>query len=109
VLDTLEIHSSTQEGRSIPLGPQSVADFCSAVIAAMQDSGMPVSINAMPTEIADAIRFDQDTAERAYDPDQALALWTARGPGLVAKPPAWPALHTERSPTGYEAFHRRPG
>lgn len=73
----LDIHASTGQHRSVELRPQSVAGFYSEVLDAMRDIGMPVAINSMPSEIPDAVRFSEDTDERAYDPGHALALWRA--------------------------------
>ena len=46
----------TAEGQleAIPLEPRSVADFYSDVMAAMKDMHLPVKINTVPNEIADA-------------------------------------------------------
>lgn len=73
----LDIHASTGQHRSVELRPQSVAGFYSEVLDAMRGIGMPVAINSMPSEIPDAVRFNEDTDERAYDPGHALALWRA--------------------------------
>jgi len=73
----LDIHTTTGQQRSIPLQPQSVADFHQAVLDAMTSVGMPVTIDPMPSEIPDAIPFDRDTAQRNYDPDHAHTLWQA--------------------------------
>ena len=73
----LTVHSTSARHRSIPLRPQSVADLYHAVLRAMDEVGMPVTINPMPSEIADAIPFDQDTTPRPYDPDHAHILWRA--------------------------------
>jgi hypothetical protein len=73
----LEIHTTNGQRRSIPLETQSVADFYQAVIDAMDSVGMPVTINSMPSEIPDAIRFDLDTQPRSYERSHATALWRA--------------------------------
>lgn len=73
----LHIHTTDAQQRSIPLETGSVADVYAAVIDAMSDIGMPVSIDPMPSEISDAVPFDRDTAARTYDPDHAHALWRA--------------------------------
>lgn len=73
----LDIHTTTGQHRSIPLRTQSVADFHRAVLDAMDSVDMPVTIHPMPSEIPDAIPFDQDTAQRNYTPDHANALWRA--------------------------------
>ena len=73
----LDLTTTTGEHRRIPLQSGSVADFHAAVLDAMASVDMPVRINPMPSEIPDAIRFDEDTAVRAYDPAHALAWWRA--------------------------------
>ena len=73
----LDIHASTGRLRSVELRPQSVAGFYADVLDAMRAVGMPVTINPLPSEIPDAIRFDEDTNARAYDPGHALAFWRA--------------------------------
>ena len=73
----LRVHTTTGQQRAIALETGSVADVYQHVLDAMTQVGMPVSIDAMPNEITDAIAFDQDTAVRRYDPDHAHALWQA--------------------------------
>ncbi len=73
----LDIHATTGAHRAVELRPQSVSRFHAEVLESMQAIGMPVTINPMPSEIADAIRFDEDEETREYDPDHALALWRA--------------------------------
>jgi hypothetical protein len=73
----LRVHTTTGQQRAIALETGSVADVYQHVLDAMTQVGMPVSIDPMPNEIADAIAFDQDTAVRRYDPDHAHALWQA--------------------------------
>ena len=73
----LDIHTTTGQQRSVPLQSQSVADFHHAVLGAMESVDMGVTIHTMPNEIPDAIPFDEDTTQRAYDPDHAHALWRA--------------------------------
>jgi hypothetical protein len=73
----LDIHTTANQQRSVPLQPQSVAHFHQSVLDAMDSVGMPVPINPMPSEIPNAIPFDHDTAQRSYEPDHAHALWRA--------------------------------
>jgi hypothetical protein len=61
----------------LALAPMPVADFYAEVMSQLERLGTPVAINPMPGEIADAIPFDQDTAPRAYDGDQAERFWRA--------------------------------
>lgn len=71
------LHIRTADGaeRRIPLEPQSVAAFHDAVLGAMADLGVPVRINDMPNEIADATPFSQDFEHAAYDADYANRFW----------------------------------
>ena len=70
---------STSDGtvRSLPLEPQSVAAFYRALMAAMEELGVPVRISRKPNEVADPIAFDRDEAHRAYDPEYARRYWRA--------------------------------
>jgi hypothetical protein len=67
----------TGEGgrREIPLKPMSVAEFYRQLMAALDSLGVPVRIWPMPVEIANPIRFDQDQAHHAYDPEFAQRFW----------------------------------
>ena len=77
IAQQLEIHTTDGQHGAVALEPRSVADFYAAVLQAMESVGMPVVINPMPTEIADAVRFDLDTTVRNYDAGHATALWRA--------------------------------
>lgn len=67
----------TAEGQleQIALEPRSVADFYRHVIAALNDLGLPVHINTVPNEVADAIPFEKDETHRSYNPTQANRFW----------------------------------
>jgi hypothetical protein len=67
------------DGRSasVPLMPQSVAHFKTAVMAMLADLDIQVSIRDQPCEIEDAIPFSADRAQRDYDRDAAERLWRA--------------------------------
>ncbi|MFV0524901.1 MAG: DUF5996 family protein [Acidimicrobiales bacterium] len=71
----LTVHTTTGQQRSRSLRSGAVADFHRWVLDSMTELGMPVTISPMPSEIPDAIPFDQDTGARVYDPDHATALW----------------------------------
>lgn len=75
--DRLTIHTTAGRQQAVELRPRSVADFYTAVLDAMAAVDMPVTLNPMPTEIPDAIPFDEDTDPRAYDPSHSRALWRA--------------------------------
>jgi hypothetical protein len=61
--------------RRLPLRPRSVADFYAAVIVMLDEAGIPVRIDRIPNEIADAIPFDQDTKHSAYDAEYVQRFW----------------------------------
>jgi hypothetical protein len=54
------------------LRPMPVAEFYTEVMAALRVLGADVRINEMPNEIADAIRFSEDTVHASYDADAAV-------------------------------------
>jgi hypothetical protein len=57
--------------RQVMLKPVTVAEFYAEVIAALAELGVVVRINEMPNEIPGAVRFSEDRAHAAYDPDFA--------------------------------------
>jgi hypothetical protein len=59
----------TSEGvtKSLPLAPQTVADFYRDFMAMLKSAGIEVSIWKMPVEFSDPIAFDKDTVHAAYD------------------------------------------
>ncbi len=69
----------TGEGglRSLPLGPQTVADFYRAVLAQLADLDLPVAINTRPNEQVEAIPFEQDRTHRSYDADAVRRFFTS--------------------------------
>jgi Family of unknown function (DUF5996) len=71
----LRVETSDGVQRQIPLHPQSVADFYSAVIAMLAELGVNVSINGWPNEMAEHIRFSEDRTHADYDPDYAQRFW----------------------------------
>jgi len=71
----LRIDKSDGARRAVELGPRSVADFYYAVMGALAEIELPVSINTMPNEIANPIPFDHDHEHRAYDAEYANRFW----------------------------------
>jgi Family of unknown function (DUF5996) len=67
----------TSDGREerFALAPMSVADFYAEVMSRLRKLGVDVHIWTMPSEIADAIPFDQDRRHAAYDADAAQQFW----------------------------------
>jgi Family of unknown function (DUF5996) len=62
---------STGDGaqRQFALAGQSVASFYAAVMAALKELGIDVTIDEMPNELPDPIRFSEDKQHASYDPD----------------------------------------
>jgi hypothetical protein len=71
----LDIRVSDGTARRLPLQPQTVADFYSAVMAALAELRVPVAISDFPCEIAGAIAFSRDRTHSAYDADYAQRFW----------------------------------
>jgi Family of unknown function (DUF5996) len=71
----LLIDKSDGARRTIPLKPQSVAEFYRAVMKTLGDLELPVTINTMPNEIENPIPFDQDQEHRSYDREYANRFW----------------------------------
>jgi len=67
----LACHVSDGRRASIPLVPQSVAQFKSATLQMLADLGITVAISDMPCEIAGATPFSLDHATRKYDGEAA--------------------------------------
>lgn len=73
----LEILTTAGGRRSLPLEPGPVSAFYAAVMAALDELGVPTPIWPMPVEIPGAIAFPDDDVHTAYDPDQAHRFWQA--------------------------------
>src|SRR6202035_5787203 len=69
--------TSQGEERTLALEPQSVADFYSRVPDLLSAVGVSVSINEMPCEVPDPIRFSEDHTHAAYDAAAAHRFWRA--------------------------------
>jgi hypothetical protein len=63
----LKITTSEGERREFALRSQSVASFYQRIIAELGALGIEIAIDEMPNEIADPIRFSQDTQHASYD------------------------------------------
>jgi hypothetical protein len=71
----LRTAASDGQQRQLPLAAQSVAAFYAAVLAALADLGIDVTIDDRPNEMPDPIRFGEDHVHSAYDPDAAHRFW----------------------------------
>ena len=69
--------TSTGEQRVIALEPQTVAAFYARIMAMLADLDIAVTINTLPSEIADPIRFPEDVVHATYDAAAAHRFWRA--------------------------------
>ena len=65
----LRIATSDGAQRYFALAGHSVATFYAAIMAALAELGIAVVIDEMPNELPEPIKFSEDTAHAAYDPD----------------------------------------
>jgi hypothetical protein len=73
----LLVRSSVGQERVLPLGPQSVADFFMRLMDLLRELGVTVSMNELPCELPNPIRFSQDRAHASYDAAAAQRFWRA--------------------------------
>jgi hypothetical protein len=73
----LVAHTSRGEERTLPLKPQTVADFHLRVIDLLNGIGIAVAIHEMPNEVANPIPFSRDRTHAAYDAAAAHRFWRA--------------------------------
>ncbi|MBV9569543.1 MAG: hypothetical protein JO172_15545 [Hyphomicrobiales bacterium] len=73
----LVARTSRGEIETLPLEPQSVADFFRRVIGLLARIGVAAPITDMPNEIPDAIPFSQDRTHAAYDAPAVHRFWRA--------------------------------
>ena len=73
----LVVRTSSGDRRALALKPRTVSDFHSELVTTLADLGIAADIHKIPSEIADAIPFDEDTEHRHYDPDCAGRFWRA--------------------------------
>jgi hypothetical protein len=73
----LTVRTSRGTERSLPLRPQSVADFFSATIDLLASIGIAVAIKETPNELPNPIRFSRDRVHASYDAAAAHRFWRA--------------------------------
>jgi hypothetical protein len=61
--------------RTLPLRPQSVADFYRDVMATLNEMKLPVHIWTTPVEVPNPIPFEKDTVHATYEPEYANRVW----------------------------------
>ena len=77
VAQRLLVRTSDAPDTGFALEPMSVASFYRRFMAALESVGVKVSINVMPNEVPDPIRFPDDEEHAAYDAPAAYAFWRA--------------------------------
>jgi hypothetical protein len=71
----LSIFTSEGAGASHPLRAESVAEFYGGVFEMLASLGIEAEIDTMPQEVAGAVPFESDTANRSYDAEYAHRFW----------------------------------
>ncbi len=61
--------------RILRLEARTVADFYREVFDHLEALDLNISIHTTPSEIADAVPFDQDSVHKSYDPEYAARFW----------------------------------
>jgi hypothetical protein len=75
IAHVLEIRASDGRSRQLPLKSMSVAEFHRKYLGLLTELGFDVHIDGTPNELAVAIPFREDRAERVYDPEYANRFW----------------------------------
>jgi hypothetical protein len=73
----LAVRTSRGAERSLPLRPQSVADFYRATVDLLATVGVAVAIEETPNEVPNPIRFSEDRTHATYDAAAAYRFWRA--------------------------------
>lgn len=71
----LVARASDGDVRSMPLAPQSVADFYRDYTALLAELDVHPHIWPVPMELPDVLRFTDDRVHASYDPDAAHRCW----------------------------------
>jgi len=75
VAHRLQVTTADDESRSIPLVPQSVAQFYQQTMDTLASLGLPVTIWTTPVEVEDRTPFEEDYRHASYDPEYAQRCW----------------------------------
>jgi hypothetical protein len=69
----------TGEGRTetLPLAPQSVAEFYGRYVDLLRSLGVEAKFRPIPNEVANPLPFQRDDVHRSYDPDATRRFWRA--------------------------------
>ena len=91
VAHELAINMADGTRRTVPLQPQTVADFYAGVLGALAELGVRVHIWTMPVEVVEPIRFESDTTHRDYDALAVRRFWNA----ILAMKPVFESFRAE--------------
>jgi hypothetical protein len=75
----LRISTSDGAERQFALAGHSVKTFHAAVMAALEDLGIHVTIDELPNELLDPVRFSEDHQHASYDPDAVQRFFQILG------------------------------
>ncbi|HVH81871.1 MAG TPA: DUF5996 family protein, partial [Stellaceae bacterium] len=73
----LAVHTSAGRQASFVLVPQTVAGFYAQFLELLRGVGVAVTINQMPNEVPDPIRFSADDTHGSYDAASVHRFWRA--------------------------------
>jgi hypothetical protein len=73
----LEVTTTAGARRALLLQPGPVSEFYTAVMAALDEVGVPTAIWPVPVEIPGAIPFPDDDVHTTYEPEHAQRFWLA--------------------------------
>jgi hypothetical protein len=71
----LVVRTSGGDEATLPLEAQTVADFHDRLIELLRAIGIAITINEMPNEVPNPIRFSQDRIHAAYHAEAAHNFW----------------------------------
>jgi hypothetical protein len=71
----LLINTCDGDSRTLPLKPQSVAEFYRSLMAVLAELHVPAKIWTMPQEVPNPIPFEKDTVHASYDAEAAHKFW----------------------------------
>jgi hypothetical protein len=71
----LLVRTSDDQAASIPLAPQSVAEFYVRYLNALRSLDIEVAIYPVPNEVANPLAFEKDDVHRSYDAEAARRFW----------------------------------
>ena len=71
----VSVRTTTDRVDRIALASRPVADFYAELMGALDAAGLPVEIDAKPSDVPDGIPFAEDVVHATYDPEWANRFW----------------------------------